>query len=53
MDYQERLYPTHYDEHELDSSVVSYWDHFLVFWKNVQEVDAALESSQFVRGILR
>jgi hypothetical protein len=52
MGYQEWLYPTHHDEHELDSSVVSHWDRFLVFWKDVQEVDTALESSQYVRGTL-
>jgi hypothetical protein len=52
MDYQEWLYPTHYDEYELNSSMVSYWDHFLVFWKDVQEVDTALKGSQYVRGTL-
>jgi hypothetical protein len=37
VDYQEWLYSTHYDEYELDSSMVSYWDHFLVFWKDFRK----------------
>lgn len=46
VDYQERLYPTDHDEHELDYSVVSDWNNFLVFWKDFQEVDWQFKGAQ-------
>jgi len=48
VDYQERLYPSDYDQHELDPLLLLDWYHFLVLRKDFQKVDEKFKGAQYV-----
>ena len=51
MDHQEWIHPSDHDEYELDYSVVFNCHYFLVLREDVQEVDQALQGTQYVRRL--